>query len=94
MPTFLYTTMDNMDELTRSLADPAPRVKVGVYVVEPTCFKIYNVSGGDTVEGVLRSLVGPFVSSVYKRYDGTPSRTGRTEGILFPQGTLRGCWVN
>jgi len=90
MPTFLYTTMSSMDERTRSLPDPAALVKMGVYVVEPTFFKIYDVSGvvGDVVDEVLRSLVGPFSNIAYCR---TSSPTGR---VLFPQGRLRGRWVN
>jgi len=61
MPTFLYTTMSSMDERMRSLSDPAALVKIGVYMVEPTFFKIYDVSRvvGDTVEELLRSLLGP-----------------------------------
>ena len=82
--------MSSMDERTRSLPDPAALVKIGVYVVEPTFFKIYDVSGavGDIVNEVLRSLVDPFVNIAYCC---TPSPTGR---VLFPQGRLRGRWVN
>jgi len=82
--------MSNMDERTHSLPDPAALVKIGVYVVEPTFFKIYDVSGlvGGIVDEVLCSLVGLFFNIAYCRIT---SPSGR---VLFPQGRLRGRWVN
>lgn len=100
--------MDNLVELghsladseapvedTQSLAPASTRVKVGIYVVDGTLYQISDVPEDNIVDQVIRTLITPFVKSVYHRYNSTPPVRG-VNANLFPNGMSRGLdqWVN